>query len=159
MGTEMDHVGGRGAADRGSLERYEPGSPWDWSMVWEPFRRFWERGPLTAWTASFPAVDLYETDREVVVEADLPGVDPNDIEVEVADQRLRIRGTIRRAEEREERGVYRRERHFGSFVRTVALPEDVDVEQARASMREGVLKLRLPKKEGPRRRIPIDRDN
>ncbi|WP_324716063.1 Hsp20/alpha crystallin family protein [Carboxydochorda subterranea] len=138
-------------------DRREPAGPWDWGLVWEPLRNLWERGPLQGWGVDFPALDVYETEKDVVVEAELPGVEPEDVEVDVVDHQLRIRGEVRRSEQRHDRGVYRRERRFGSFVRTVSLPDEVDLEQARATMQQGVLKLRLPKKEGFRRRIPIER--
>lgn len=134
-------------------------APLDWGRVWiDPVRRLWEHGARAFGAASYPALDLYDRGDEVVIEADLPGVQPDDVEVEVTDHHLRIRGQVRRTEERQEAGVYRQERRFGSFMRTVALPEDVDPERATASFRHGVLQLRLPKKEGRRRRIPIDRE-
>lgn len=147
-----------GAVDENRREGmpWGPLAPWDWGQLWPGFvRRLWEAG--APWEAGYPAVDLYERGDEVVVEAELPGIDPEDIDVEVSDHHLVIRGQTRRATEEENRGIYRRERRFGAFVRSVALPEDVDVDRAAASYHQGVLEVRLPKKEGRRRRIAVQR--
>lgn len=144
---------------RREIALWDAPAPWDWGHPWPGLlRRLWEMGPMAAWDVSYPAVDLYEKGDAVIVEAELPGVDPDDVDVEISDHHLVIRGQVRRSEERHEGGVYRQERRFGAFVRTIPLPEDVDVDRASASFRRGILELRLPKKEGRRRRLAIKRE-
>lgn len=92
-------------------------------------------------------VDMYETDDEVVVEATLPGVKPEEIDVKVTGNVLTIKGE-RKEEKREERASYVcRERSYGSFHRAVTLPAEVDVDKATAEFEHGVLTLSLPKSE------------
>jgi HSP20 family protein len=94
-----------------------------------------------------PAVEVYETDQEVVVRAELPGVDPKDVNVTVQDNTVTIEAEAR--EEQEERGrtYLRRELRYGRFVRSLALPAEVRSDAAKASYRNGVLEVRVPKSE------------
>jgi HSP20 family protein len=94
-----------------------------------------------------PAVEVYETDQEVVVRAELPGVDPKDVNVTVQDNTVTIEAETR--EEQEERGrtYLRRELRYGRFVRSLALPAEVRSDAAKASYRNGVLEVRVPKSE------------
>ncbi len=95
-----------------------------------------------------PVVDVYETDQELVVKAELPGVKKENVEVSIRDNALHIRGE--KKEEKEERtGAYHRvERVYGRFERAVPLPTDVKVESAKAEFKDGVLEIRIPKAEG-----------
>lgn len=99
-----------------------------------------------------PALDVEETDDEVIVRAELPGLRPDDFTVEATADRLVLRGE--KSEEREERGrgFHRMERRYGSFVRTVVLPCEVDPDKARARYRDGVLRVTLPKTEASKAR-------
>jgi HSP20 family protein len=104
-----------------------------------------------------PALDVEETDDTVIVRAELPGLRPEDFTVDATGDRLVIRGE--KGEEREERGrgFHRMERRYGSFVRSVALPCDVDPDRATARYRDGVLTTTLPKTEASKaRRIRVD---
>ncbi len=94
-----------------------------------------------------PAVEVYETDQEVVVRAEVPGVDPKSLAVTVQDNTVCIEAEAK--EEQEERGrtYLRRELRYGRFQRTVALPAEVQAEAAKASYRNGVLEVRVPKSE------------
>ena len=96
---------------------------------------------------SGPALDVEETDDTILVRAELPGLKAEDFTVESTADRVIIRGE--KSEEREEqgRGFYRRERRAGAFVRSVALPCEVNSDRAEAQYRDGVLRLRLPKTE------------
>ncbi len=94
-----------------------------------------------------PSVDMFETDTDLVVRADLPGVDQKDVEVTVTDNALTIKGESRYEKEIEDRNVYRRERAFGTFARTLPITIKVKPEQARASFRNGVLEVTIPKSE------------
>jgi HSP20 family protein len=105
-----------------------------------------------------PTVDMHETENEIVVKADIPGVEPEDLEVYVTDNALILRGEMRREEQRDERGIHRAERRYGRFERVLPLSAEVNRDQIQASFRNGVLELHLPKTEEGRRRmrrIPI----
>lgn len=101
---------------------------------------------------SGPALDIEETDDEVIVRAELPGLRPDNFTVEATGDRLILRGE--KSEEREEhgRGFHRMERHYGSFVRTIALPCEVVPDRATARYRDGVLRVTLPKTESSKTR-------
>jgi len=94
-----------------------------------------------------PAVDVYEDKENFVVKAELPGMKKEDIEVTMRDGMLSISGE-RKSEEKVEKGeVYRSERFFGRFQRTVALPSTVDAAKIKAQYKDGVLTVTLPKAE------------
>jgi HSP20 family protein len=93
------------------------------------------------------ALDMYETENEVVVEATVPGVKPEEIDVQITGNTLTIKGE-RKEEKKEKKASYiYQERSFGSFSRSVTLPTDVDVNKAAAEFEHGVLTLTLPKSE------------
>jgi HSP20 family protein len=94
-----------------------------------------------------PAMDLVETENDFVLKADLPGLNEDDVKIEVEDNVLTISGE--RKSEREERkdGYYRVERASGSFRRLLTLPEGVDPESVQANFERGVLEVRIPKPE------------
>jgi HSP20 family protein len=99
-------------------------------------------GGLRRW---HPAMDLVETDEHFVLRADLPGVDENDVKVELEDNVLTISGERRHEQEVKNGGYYRIERASGAFARTLTLPEGVDAEAVQASFDKGVLEVRIPK--------------
>lgn len=105
-----------------------------------------------------PHVDVRETDKEIVVEAELPGIDEKDISLAIQDGVLTIRGE-KRFEHDEEKENYRMmERRYGSFQRSLRLPDSVDDDKVEASFDNGVLKVSLPKRPeaiGKQRTIPI----
>jgi len=94
-----------------------------------------------------PAVDIRETDEALLVEAELPGIDKKDVSVEVKDGVLTISGERKFEKDVKEENVHRIERSYGRFVRSFSLPTNVDTDKVEASMRDGVLHVRLPKKE------------
>jgi HSP20 family protein len=94
-----------------------------------------------------PAVDLFEEKEEIVVKAELPGMDKDSIQVNITDHTLTIKGEKKKEEEVKEENYYRSERSYGSFVRTLELPADVHSDKAKASFKNGVLEVRLPKTE------------
>jgi HSP20 family protein len=94
-----------------------------------------------------PVVDFYEEKDDLVVKAELPGMEKEDIEVNVTDHSLTIKGEKKKEEEVEEENYYRSERSFGSFRRSLELPSDVQAEKAKASFKNGILEVRLPKSE------------
>ena len=94
-----------------------------------------------------PAMDLVETDRPVRLTADLPGLGEDDVKIEVEDRVLSISGERKRESEETKAGYRRIERAFGSFRRTLTLPEGVDGEAIAASFDKGVLEITIPKPE------------
>lgn len=102
-----------------------------------------EERELGAWT---PAIDITENEDHYLVTADIPGVSKEDVKVDFHDGMLTVKGE-KRSEEKEEKDNYLRvERSFGSFVRTFTLPETVEPDKIKATYKDGVLKLSIPKK-------------
>jgi HSP20 family protein len=100
-----------------------------------------ERGRIFA-----PPVDIYEENEAIVVKAELPGVSAQDVEVNVDNDVLTIRGERKSESEEHRGGVLRMESVYGSFTRSFALPESVDAEKVEADLSDGVLTVRIPKK-------------
>ena len=93
-----------------------------------------------------PCCDIAETEKEIIVEIELPGVERKDVHVEVKDSVLRITGERRATIERRDRQYFRMERSYGRFERHIRLPSSVDQEGIRAQFRAGILTVTLPKK-------------
>lgn len=94
-----------------------------------------------------PAMDLAETDDAFVLRADLPGVSEKDIKLELEDNVLTVSGERKSEQEERKEGYYRVERAFGSFSRSLTLPEGIDPEAVQAGFAQGVLEVRIPKPE------------
>jgi HSP20 family protein len=104
-----------------------------------------------------PAVDIKELDDKIVLLADVPGVDPSEIELTVEDGYLTIKGERVSSTEKEENGYKRVERSHGTFLRRFALPDVVDIESIGAKGKNGVLEISIPKKAASKaRRVLID---
>lgn len=97
----------------------------------------------------FPVVDVGETDDAVFVKAELPGIDPKDVEVNVADDIVELRGEVKeeREEGGEDTGFYRKERYYGTFERSIPLPVKVKQDNVKAQYKDGILRITLPKSE------------
>jgi HSP20 family protein len=103
-----------------------------------------------------PAMDLVETDEHFVLRADLPGLDEDDVKIEVANDTLTVSGERRFEQEVKKDGFYRLERGSGTFARSLTLPEGVDADAIAASFDKGVLEIRIPKPEERKpRRVEI----
>lgn len=112
------------------------------------FDRFFDLKPVrfSAEEAGFiPPVDVSETEKEVLVKAELPGMDPKDIDVSVQGRLLSIRGERKQESEQKGKNFHRIERSYGSFSRTVELPAEVDEGGVKAAYKRGVLNLSMPK--------------
>ena len=96
------------------------------------------------WT---PAVDIYETENDLVLKADLPDVDMNDIEIKIENGTLSLRGERKFEKNENQKGFHRIERSYGAFVRYFTLSDSVDTEHVQAGLKNGVLTITLPKKE------------
>lgn len=99
--------------------------------------------PMGAWT---PAVDIYETTDEIVLRADLPGVDQKDIDLRIENNSLTVRGERRFMKETKEEDYHRIERSYGVFSRSFQLPGSIDQGGVAASHRDGVLEVHMPKR-------------
>ncbi|MGE5818734.1 MAG: Hsp20/alpha crystallin family protein [Deltaproteobacteria bacterium] len=130
-------------------------SPWsDLDGMFEDFlgrrlRPFWpERWwPAASMKISTPAVDLYEEKDDIVVKAELPGMEKDNIEVNLSGNRLTIKGEKKQEEEVKKEGYYRSERSYGSFLRTLELPTEVQTDKVKAAFKNGILEIHLPKTE------------
>ncbi len=125
---------------------------------------FGGRGPLGSWFGDFsasefqPRIDVTDEGDALRVVAELPGMNRDDVELEVIDDMLIVSGDKRFESTREEQGCYRVERSFGHFQRAVPLPAGIDLDRAEARFENGVLTLRVPKSAGEpaaKRRIEI----
>ena len=104
-----------------------------------------------------PAIEVAERDNQLQVHAELPGLNPDDVKVEITDDALVIRGEKKSQREHQIGGAYRSERRYGQFYREIPLPPGVSADQAKAQFRNGVLEISvpLPQQASGRREIPI----
>ncbi len=105
----------------------------------------WPRWSELPFEGRMPSIDVIDREKEIQINAEVPGIDKDDLTVTVTDRTLTIKGESRHEEESEEGEHHRREIRTGSFSRTLTLPEEVDGQKASASYKDGVLQLRLPK--------------
>jgi len=128
--------------------------PWNWRKNDVPVRREYMFESI----ATFPRIDVRESDKEIVIEAGLPGMKNEDIEVSISNGALTIKAERREEKERNRRGFYSLARSFSVFERTISLSDDVDIDHVEGSFKRGVLRLILPKAAGERertRQIPV----
>jgi HSP20 family protein len=110
---------------------------------WWPERWFRTEGMLT----SAPVLDIYEDKDDLIVKAELPGLEKDNVEVNLSDHTLTIKGEKKKEEEIKEENYFRSERSYGSFLRTLELPKAVQADKVKASFKNGVLEVGLPKTE------------
>jgi HSP20 family protein len=96
---------------------------------------------------SLPAVDMYQTDNEIVVKAALPGIKADEVQINVTGEVLTIKGEVKEKEEVKEKAYHLREQHWGMFERSLVLPTDVIADKAKADFENGILTITLPKAE------------
>ena len=127
------------------------------NRLFEDFARGFDWTPAFGFEGFAPRIDVRETDDTVLVEAEMPGLEEKDFELTLTQSALTLRGEKRR--EYEEKGsAYCYERSYGSFERTIPLPCEVEADQVKATYRNGVLEVTLPKSESARanaRRIEV----
>ena len=116
---------------------------WEWPSLGEMAKPF---------EGKMPKVDVIDRDDEVVVKAELPGVEKKDLDVSVTETSVTIKGTTSHEEKEEKGDYYRCEISRGAYTRTVGLPSYVDADKAKATFKDGVLELTLPKVEKTKRR-------
>jgi HSP20 family protein len=111
-----------------------------WGEQWLP--------PQEGFGGFCPQVDVTETDKEIKICAEIPGVEAKEVDVSVEDGTLTIKGEKKFEREEDEKGTYRMERSYGAFERSISLPSEVDESKAKAEFKNGVLHLSLPKRPG-----------
>ena len=94
-----------------------------------------------------PTVDVFEEKDDIVVKAELPGIEKDNIDVNLTDRTLTIKGEKKKEEDIKEENYYRAERSYGSFLRTLELPNEVRAEKVKATFNNGILEVRMPKTE------------
>jgi HSP20 family protein len=94
-----------------------------------------------------PPVDIYETEDAIVLKAELPGVDPKDVDVRVEDNTLYLKGERKFEKEVKEQNYHRVERSYGSFARSFSLPNSISTDKVKAEFKDGLLTLTMPKRE------------
>jgi HSP20 family protein len=104
-----------------------------------------------------PQIEIFERGGQFIVRADLPGLTKEDVKVDITDEALTIQGERKQEQEEEREGWHRSERSYGSFYRSIQLPEGAKAEEAKANFRDGVLEISMPapEREGRRRQIEI----
>jgi len=140
------------------LEAFEPFQLFRDMLRWEPFRLL---APLAEprWGAWMPEIEVKETKEAIVLEADVPGLKEEDLEVSIRGNELVVCG--KREEETRQEGerYHAYERVYGAFERAMPLPEGADVEHVKAELKDGVLKVTVPRKpEAQPRRIPLGKE-
>ena len=126
----------------GTLTRWEPFA--ELAELRSRFDRFfddWLDGHERAWT---PAIDVVREDDHLVLRADFPGIKPEEVSIEVEDDILKVSGEHRESTEEKDKHYVRRERRYGSFSRSMALPVGVDAKKIKAKTHDGVVEVTIP---------------
>lgn len=118
-----------------------------WTPFIDPFEEMEKFISKSGMSGFAPAIDVYETKDNVVVQAPLAGVDPKDVEISIENDVLTIKGEAKRESEVDDKNYYRKEISTGSFFRSITLPSHVKSEGAKAESEEGMLKITIPKAE------------
>jgi len=103
--------------------------------------------PLSMAGFQTPAIDMYQTDDEVIVQATLPGLKADDVQISITGETLNMKGELKEKTENREKAYHLREQRYGSFERTLSLPTEVIAEKAQAEFKDGILTVSLPKVE------------
>jgi len=134
----------------------------DMNRLFDSFFRDLDVSPSGPWETGMetfsPSIDVREDEKEIVVKAELPGVEDKDVEVLLSGNALTLKGEKREEKEEKEKGYYHMERRYGAFSRVIPLPEGVETEKAEASYKNGILTIRVPRKESAietGKKIPI----
>ena len=154
--------------------------PWERHRMWSPFEEMerWVEESLSRpffaprmlsrlgfpelaapFTAVSPQADIYEDGNDIVVKAEIPGIKKEDLSINMKENVITISGEKKSEEKVERKDYYRLERSFGSFSRNFQLPSEIEPEKAKATFRDGVLEIRVPKSEAAREKtktIPIE---
>ena len=134
------------------LIRWRKGEDWglqqmrrEMDRLFERFSEAWPFRSLPETGRWMPSVDLSETDKELIVRAELPGMDSNEIDISLAGSLLTIKGERRHEREEKKENFHLVERSSGSFSRSIQLPADVDADKIKANYKDGILSISMPK--------------
>ncbi len=94
-----------------------------------------------------PSIDIVETDKEIIATAEMPGLEKQDIKINLTEDNLEISAETKHEEEKKEKGYVYRERRSGSYYRSISLPSPVDPDKSKASYNNGILEIKMPKTE------------
>lgn len=132
--------------ERRILRRYSPSFS---SLLDEFFDDFFSSEPILAKRERtlIPKVDIINKPSEIIVQAEIPGIDKKDLDIEVGDDYLTIKGEKKASEEHKEEDYFYKESFHGKFVREISLPEKIKTDAAKASYENGILKVVIPKSE------------
>ena len=121
------------------------------------FEDFFQRGPFRGGELGWePAVEVADTTDAVVVKAQVPGISKDNLQVNVTDNTLTLKGEMKEEEKKEEKNYSRREFRYGAFARTITLPVVVQADKTTAQLKDGVLEVTIPKAEQAKvKEIPI----
>ncbi|MGD8339762.1 MAG: Hsp20/alpha crystallin family protein [Gammaproteobacteria bacterium] len=121
---------------------------WEWPR-WESFPSLFED--------KVPSVDVIDREKEVIVRAEVPGIEKEDLDISITDRTLTIKGSTRKEEQEEQDDYFRHEIRSGTFSRSVLLPSEINASKAAASFKDGVVELNLPKVRAAKRQtISVD---
>jgi len=125
--------------------------------MFEDFEETFGHGLMTRGEHGFePAVEISDTKDAVVVKAQLPGIKKENIQIDISDNALTLKGESKEEEKKEDKNYYRREFRYGAFSRTIPLPVAIQSEKAKAQLKDGVLEITLPKSEKAKvKAVPI----
>ena len=123
--------------------------PWNWRENDIPVRREYMFESI----ATSPRIDVRESDNETVIEAELPGMKKEDVDVSISNGTLTVKAERREEKEKNRRGFYSLARSWSVFEKTIPLPDGIDIDHVEASFKRGVLRVILPKTDGARERI------
>lgn len=127
-----------------------------WLQPFRLARPSWAELPMP-FEGKMPRVDVIDREDEIIVKAEVPGVDKKDLDITVSENSVSIKGSTCHEEKEEKGDYYRSEMSSGSFSRVVPLPAEVDAEKARSKFKDGVLELTLPKvKKAKRHTVKVD---
>jgi HSP20 family protein len=142
-----------------AIRRYDPFEPAEFPSGARLFqdavnRLFAEPGTARPWA---PPVDILETENELILKADVPGLEMNDIDIQIEQDTLSLKGERKFERPNDNGGYHRVERSYGEFTRYFSLPDTVDADKVKAEYKSGVLTVTLPKKEVAKpRSIKVD---
>lgn len=151
---------------RREREGLEPYRPSGWLAPFERMEDMFEdllRRPLarTMWPSlprmmeemvNAPSVDIYEEGDQIIVKSEMPGMSKKDIEISLTDDTVTLTGEKKKEEKTEKKDYLRMERSYGSFKRTFTLPTEIQTDKAKASFKDGVLEIKIPKSEAAKKK-------
>lgn len=128
--------------------------------LWDPFNAFFgSRFPSMEIEGFLPKVNISEDEKNIMIEAGIPGYDPKNVEVFVDENMVTIKGKTEEQKEEKDRRYFRRESSYGEFYREISLPAMVDTSKVTCKDKHGVLMITLPKVESKeRKQIPVEND-